>query len=160
MYNDDDIIEHEEIEFPWLVFRLSNSLYTVNSKIITSIVIVPEHVTKVPKIPEYMRGLIHLRGNVIPLLDLRALFDIKSVKGEIKEMVVVLENDNTSIGIIVDEVLSVENITPFEETEEIIKMCKDKYVSGVAKSEKNNEILLILDDEKLMNITEMSDVIE
>lgn len=159
MYGD-DIIEQEKVEFPWLVFRMNNNLYTVNSKIITSIVIIPENITKVPNVPNYIMGLIHLRGIVIPLLDLRNLFNMNSVNDEVKGMVVVLEKDNSYVGIIVDEVLSVENITPFEETEEIKKMCQDKYVSGVAKSEKNNEILLILDEEKIMNMTEISDVRE
>jgi len=152
----DDIIEQQgEIEFPWLVFTINNNLYTINSKIITSIVIMPDNTTSVPNVPKYMRGLIHLRGSVIPLLDLRVLFNMESVKDEIKEMVVILEKDNSYVGIIVDEVLSVENIKHFEETEEMRKMCRDKYVSGVAKSEKNSEILLILDEEKIMNISEV-----
>lgn len=282
MYND-DIIEQEEIDFPWLVFRLKNNLYTVNSKIITSIVIMPEDITKVPSVPNYIKGLIHLRGSVIPLLDLRVLFKLKSVKEEYdefkdmidhrkndhinwvtefehtiksneefklntdphkcafgkwydnfttdievvnfnlkkidephkkihqavekvnncskecdscnrekclklvleetkeknmpymlelldevkdvfkmhyREMVVILEKDNSYVGISVDEVLSVENIIPFDETDEIRKMCKDKYVCGVAKSEKSNDVLLILDEEKIMNMTEFQDIKE
>lgn len=276
MYNEDILEPQEEIEFPWLVFKLNNNLYTVNSKIIASIVMVPERITKVPNVPEYLLGLIHLRGNVIPLIDLRVLFNTKSIKEEYdefvkmiedrkhdfvqyieeferamehnekfklktdahecafgkwydnyktdietvsfhvkkidephkamheaikklnnclkncescenekclktayeeaketnmpyllnlldemkeifkmhyKEMVIVLENENSHIGIIADEVLSVENIVPFEATEEITKMCRDKFVSGVAKSEKSNELLLILDDEKIMEIS-------
>jgi purine-binding chemotaxis protein CheW len=149
-------IEREEINYPWLVFELGESLYTVNSKIVSTIVIVPEHITKVPKVPKYMKGLIHLRGSVIPLFDLRILFNMDVSKDESKEMVVVLEKDSSSIGILVDKVISVENIERFEETEEIIKMCRDKFVSGVAKSQKNNGMLLILDDEKLMNMTDIA----
>lgn len=263
----------DEIEYPWLVFKIGQNLYTVNSKIITSIVMLPEHITKVPNVPEYILGLIHLRGNVIPLADLRALFNMKTVRKEYsdfiemidarkqdhihwveelersvkndqdfklttnphqctfgkwydgfkseieavnfhlrkldephkkihkaaedvkncskdcdncerevclkkimeetkevnmplmlklldevkdvfalnyKEMVIVLENSNSLMGIMVDEVLSVEDINSFEETEEIMKIYRDKYVKGVAKSKKSEEILLILDDEKIM----------
>jgi len=159
MYNDDAAAgELEEIEFPWLIFKLDGNLYTVNSKMITSIVIKQEEVTFVPNVSNYMVGLIHLRGNVVPLIDLKVLFNLNNVKGEnfdtkeIKEMVIVLERDNSFAGLIVDEVLSVENITPFEETEEIKKMCKDGYVKGVAKGQKNNDVLLILDEEKIMNM--------
>jgi len=273
--------EMEEIDFPWLVFKLKNNLYSVNSKIITSIVILPENMTVVPNVPDYIRGLIHLRGSVIPLLDLRMLFKIKSVKEEYedfrdmidarkndhvqwvnsferaikndeqfdlntdphkcefgkwydkftsdievvnfnlkkldephkqihqaverankcsknhascerdkclktilqetkeknmaymmelldevkeifkmhyREMVIILEKDNSYVGITVDEVLSVENIIPFEETEEVKRMCSDKYVCGVAKSEKTDDILLILDEERIMNISEIKDI--
>ncbi|MGB4439918.1 MAG: chemotaxis protein CheW [Sedimentibacter sp.] len=275
MYNEDAMEQQEEIEFPWLVFKIKDNLYTVNSKRITSIVMLSENVTKIPNVPDYMMGLIHLRGNVIPLVDLRLLFNIKSVQEEydeftkmiddrkqdhihwvdefehsidneeefklttdphkcalgkwydnyttdvetikfqlkkldephkkihqaaldvqncpkdcencnrekclktilketkeknmpyllglldqvkelfklhFKEMVIVFEDDNSFMGILVDEVLSVENITPFEETEEIKKMCKDGYVKGVAKGHKNNDVLLILDKEKIMNM--------
>jgi len=161
MYNEDVIEQQEEIEFPWLVFKIKDSLYTVNSKSITSIVMLSENVTKIPNVPDYMMGLIHLRGNVIPLVDLRLLFNMKSFKEEYdkeelsknyKEMVIVFEEDNSFMGILVDEVLSVENITLFEETEEIRKMCKEGYVKGVAKGHKNNDVLLILDEEKIMSI--------
>jgi purine-binding chemotaxis protein CheW len=281
MYSDELVKEKNEINFPWLVFRLKNNLYAVNSKIITSIVIMPENMTIVPNVPDYIRGLIHLRGSVIPLLDLRMLFKIKSLKEEYnefkdmiddrkkdhinwvdefeysiinkekfelttnphecefgkwydnftsdieiinfnlkkldephkkihkaaddlsncskncdncerdrclklileetkeknmpymielldevkeifkmhyREMIVILEKDNSSVGITVDEVLSVEDIIPFEETDEVRKMCRDKYVCGVAKSEKNNDVLLILDEEKIMNISEIQDI--
>ena len=149
----------EEIEFPWLVFKINDNLYTVNSKKITSIVMLPENVTKVPNVPKHMLGLIHLRGNVIPLTDLRLLFNMKSIKEEndefklnYKGMVIVFEDDSSFMGLLVDEVLSVENITPFEETDEIRKMCREGYVKGVAKGHKNNDVLLILDEDKIMNM--------
>lgn len=146
----------EEIEFPWLIFKLNNNLYTINSKMITSIVIKPEEITFIPNVTEYLTGLIHLRGNVVPLIDLKTLFKIqtaseKSVDDD-KEMVIVLEKDNSFVGLVVDEVLSVENISAFEETEEIKKMVKDGFVKGVAKGSKNEDVLLIIDEEKIMNI--------
>ncbi|HAQ41614.1 MAG TPA: hypothetical protein DCM73_12815 [Clostridiales bacterium] len=155
--NIEEIEEIEEIEFPWLIFKLNNSLYTVNSKLITSIVIKPDEITFVPSVADYITGLIHLRGNVVPLISLKKLFKIKTdeengdVK-ESKEMVIVLEKDNSFAGLIVDEVLSVENITAFEETEEIKKMYKNSFVKGVAKGQKNNDVLLILDEERITNI--------
>ncbi len=152
-YDVDEVFE-EEIEFPWLLFKLDNSLYTINSKLITSIVICPEEITYVPKVSKYITGLIHLRGNVVPLIDMKLLFDMESKNdiNESKGMVVVLEKDNSFVGLIVDEVLSVENITSFEETEEIKKMCKDGFVKGVAKGNKTEDVLLIIDEEKIMNI--------
>lgn len=151
--NYDNMEEIEEIEFPWLIFKLDNNLYTVNSKMITSIVIKPDDVTFVPSVSDYMTGLIHLRGNVVPLISLKNLFNMTSNENrESKEMVIVLERDNSFAGLIVDEVLSVENITAFEETEEIKKMYKDSFIKGVAKGQKSSDVLLILDEEKLMNM--------
>lgn len=154
-YDIDEVIE--EIDFPWLIFKLNNNMYTINSKMITSIVIKPEEVTIVPNVKDYIDGLIHLRGNVVPLIDLKVLFKIaagqkSSEAKEAKEMVIVLEKDNSFEGLIVDEVLSVENITAFEETEEIRKLYKNSFVKGVAKGQKNSDVLLILDEERIMNM--------
>lgn len=157
-YDVDEVME--EIDFPWLIFKLNDNMYTVNSKLITSIVIMPEVVTFVPNVADYMSGLIHLRGNVVPLINLKVLFGIEtgterdeSAADEEKKMVIVLEKDNTFAGFIVDEVLSVENITVFEETEEIRKLYKNSFVKGVAKGQKSSEVLLILDEERIMNMS-------
>lgn len=153
-YEAEEIFE-EEIEFPWLIFKLNKNLYTINSKMITSIVIKPEEITLVPNVNEYFTGLIHLRGNVVPLIDLKSLFKINDLSIESedkKEMVIVLEKDNSFVGLVVDEVLSVENISQFEETDEIKKMVKDGFVKGVAKGSKNEDVLLIIDEEKIMNV--------
>lgn len=160
-----NIIEEIKEESPWLIFKLSEKLYTINSRTITSIVIKPDETTFIPNVSEHIVGLIHLRGKVVPLIDLKILLNMKSVPEkpeheiekpesedakESKEMVVVLERDNLIIGFIVDAVLSVESITAYEETEEIKKMYDSGYVTGVAQGHKNDDILLVLDEEKIM----------
>lgn len=153
-YENEEVFE--EIEFPWLIFKLDKNLYTINSKMITSIVMIPDEITYLPNVTEYLTGLIHLRGNVVPLIDLKSLFKLSNLSVEKtedkKEMVIVIEKDNSFVGLVVDEVLSVENITAFEETEEIKKMVKDGFVKGVAKGSKSEEVFLIIDEEKIMNI--------
>lgn len=153
-YENEEVFE--EIEFPWLIFKLDKNLYTINSKMITSIVMIPDEITYLPNVTEYLTGLIHLRGNVVPLIDLKSLFKLSNLLVEKtedkKEMVIVIEKDNSFVGLVVDEVLSVENITAFEETEEIKKMVKDGFVKGVAKGSKSEEVFLIIDEEKIMNI--------
>ncbi|MFA9424327.1 MAG: chemotaxis protein CheW [Sedimentibacter sp.] len=164
MYNEDTVDKFEEDVYPWVVFKISKSLYTVKSNLINSIVVLPENITKIPNVPNYILGLIQLRGNVIPLTDLRLLFNMKAIREENndlildekkmqnKEMVIVIEIDNSFMGILVDEVLSVEKITILEETEEIKKMGKDVYIKGIAKGNKKNDVLLIIDEEKIMNM--------
>lgn len=141
-------------EVPWLLFKICGKIYTVNSRFITSIVIKPADITCVPSVSKNIAGLIHLRGKVVPLIDLKFLLNIKSeteVSKETKEMVVVLEKDNLIMGLLVDEVLSVEDISSYEETDEIKKMYENGYVTGLAKGQKSDDVLLVLDEEKIMN---------
>lgn len=144
---------------PWLIFEIDGNLYTINSKMIISIVIKPDEVTFVPNVPDYIEGLIHLRGSVVPLINLKSLLGKKSTAEnnlevdakEQEEMVIVLEKANYLVGLVVDEVISVENITAYEKTEEIKNMYNDSFVMGVAKRSKKEDVLLILDEEKIMN---------
>ena len=154
----ENTIQMQEV-VPWLIFKLKKTLYTVNSKFITSIVIKPDDVTFVPNVADHIIGLIHLRGNVIPLIDLKLLLNTESesisnstdYSKEIRPMVVVLEKGNSFIGLVVDEVLSVENIFAYEETAEIKQMCNNGFITGVAKGHKSEEVLLVIDEEKIMS---------
>lgn len=156
--NNENVMQMREV-IPWLIFKLNETLYTVNSKFITSIVIKPDDVTFVPNVAEHIIGLIHLRGNVIPLVDLKLLLNTEAESGknsannskENKAMVVVLEKGNSFIGLVVDEVLSVENIFAYEETEEIKQMCNNGFITGVAKGHKSEVVLLVIDEEKIMS---------
>ena len=152
--------EMQELQevIPWLIFKLNETLYTVNSRLITSIVIKPDVVTLVPNVAEHINGLIHLRGNVIPLVDLKSLLNIEAESGnstddlkENRDMVVVLEKGNSFVGLVVDEVLSVENISAYEETAEIKQMGNNGFIMGVAKGHKSEDVLLVIDEEKIMS---------
>lgn len=154
----ENILKIQEVEetqdlIPWLIFKLNKNLYTVNSRFITSIVIKPTEVTLVPKVKDYIEGLIHLRGNVIPLINLKLLLNIQDESAdtaENEEMVIVFERENSVMGLVVDKVLSVENISTYDETEEIKKMSSNGFLKGVAKGHKSDEILLVMDEEKIL----------
>ncbi len=62
---------------PWVVIRLGDSLFGVSSSQVQQMISLPE-VNSVPQAPDYIRGIINLRGKVIPILDLRAKFQLSS----------------------------------------------------------------------------------
>lgn len=70
-------------ELPWLVFKLHGLTYAVNSNFITSIGVLPE-VTPMPEAPAYIRGIITLREEVIPMVDLRMLFNLPGREKELE----------------------------------------------------------------------------
>lgn len=276
----EEINEFAEYSFPWLVFKLNNNSFAVNSETITSITIMPDRITSVPQVPDYIRGLLNLRGTVIPLLDMRALFGMPSLQKECddfaemidiriqdhldwvkdleycaknneeftrttnphkcafgmwydqyksdnnlvnfhlrkidephqklhhvgdelkeaqlepdkekrqrmidnmlvtlnkqlvpqlvsllnetknvlresyREMVVVLENDKQKIGLIVDEVQSVEKLSCLCNDKEMDSVCDSKFIKAVGKSTKTNNMILLVDEDLIRNAFKPAD---
>ncbi len=81
-YLEDKKVSDVEEELPWLVFKLHNLTYTINSRIVTSIAQLDDSVTPVASAPNIFRGVINYRGDIIPLLDLRKLFGMPTVVEE------------------------------------------------------------------------------
>jgi chemotaxis signal transduction protein len=80
-----EIKDHEELEkvvYPWLVFKVKERLFAVNSENASSIVQIPKLVEPVPGSPAQMRGIINLRGSIIPLIDLRMVFGMTTMEQE------------------------------------------------------------------------------
>lgn len=69
-------------ELPWLVFKLHNLTYTINSRIVTSILQLTENITPVASAPDIYRGVYNFRGNALPILDMRKVFGMSSSKEE------------------------------------------------------------------------------
>lgn len=69
---------------PWVIFKINDFNYAINTDIIIAILNL-SHITKVPNSPDYMKGIINLRGEVLPLIDLRMLFNFKSLENEYDE---------------------------------------------------------------------------
>lgn len=79
-FTNDEVQTAEEL--PWLIFSLNQQSYAVSSTYIISIGVIPNEVTPIPMAPPYVRGIITLRGEIVPLVDLRALFSLPSKKEE------------------------------------------------------------------------------
>lgn len=103
-------------------------------------------ITKVPKAPSYIKGLINLRGNIKSLVDINLLLNAKS-SGE-QENIIILTVEDEEIGITVDEVEEVLDI----DEKLIQKMDNDKsspYIKGILNYE--DKLLTIIDIDKLLN---------
>lgn len=67
------------VNYPWLLFQLENNYFAINSQRVTGIMICPEEMTRLPDSPDFVRGLIMMRGSIVRLLDLRMLFGIETI---------------------------------------------------------------------------------
>jgi purine-binding chemotaxis protein CheW len=107
-------------------------------------------ITRVPNSPEFVVGVINLRGKVIPIIDLRKRFGFPPKESDKNTRIIVVELDNMVVGFIVDAVREViripKNIT--EPPPAIIAGIGSEYIISVAKME--NRLLILLDIERLL----------
>ncbi len=77
-------------EYPWALFNLEESVYGVSSEHIIAIFLL-ENIITMPDMPYYMRGVVNLRGKIVPIIDTRKFYGLPTVKEEIKELKKVME---------------------------------------------------------------------
>lgn len=102
-------------------------------------------VTHVPQSPYYVRGVINLRGQVIPVADLRMKFDMPQVEATDETCIIVVQTGGTQLGVIVDKVSEVRNILAEDvvDTPSLGTEVNTEYVMGVGKTEER--VILLLD---------------
>lgn len=140
----------DEMENRFLSFSLEGEVYAIEILYVTEIVGI-QPITVVPKIPEYVKGIINLRGKVVPVIDLRLKFKKDPMEYNDRTCIVIVEIDDTSVGFIVDSVREVLTID-----EEAISAPPDyksgaqnKYLRGVGIL--GEDVVLILDIVKLIS---------
>lgn len=67
---------------PWLIFKLDGGLYAIGSHMVSSILRLPDTVSKLPEAPDFIRGLMNFRGRILALLDMRDLYQMESMEQE------------------------------------------------------------------------------
>jgi purine-binding chemotaxis protein CheW len=139
-----------EKEGKYLTFSLSDEEYGIGILKIKEIIgMMP--ITSVPRTPKFVRGVINLRGKVIPVIDLRIRFCMEEKKYNDRTCIVVVEIESHGtemvIGIVVDSVSEVLNIKSeeIEETPEFGTTLNTEYIIGMATMEGGVKILLDID---------------
>ncbi|SHH83022.1 chemotaxis protein CheW [Clostridium grantii] len=153
----EDAFEEEDTQKgKFLTFSLGSEMYGVEILYVTEIVGV-QPITVVPELPDYIKGIINLRGKIIPVMDARLKFKKAAMEYNDRTCIIVIDMDEISIGLIVDSVSEVMNI-PEEDLVAPPKLTKDgkKYIKNIAKTGDN--ITLILDCAKLLDEDEIADL--
>ena len=138
-------------------FGLADEEYGIEITKIREIILITE-ITQVPQTPHYVKGLINLRSTVIPVIDLRARFDLPEAEATDESRIMVLNVGTKTIGIVVDavsEVLRVSNkdIAPPPPT---VAGLGREYLTGLVKLD--DRLLIMLDIDKILGDDE--DVID
>lgn len=131
-------------------FKIGNGHYAVPVLEVQE-VIKPQAVTPVPLSPNYVRGLINLRGQIVTSISLRTLFGLPEIESE-DYMNIIVRSGDSLYALIVDEILDVMDIEirTFEKTPETLDDKIKRYIGGVYKQEK--KILILIDLNKVLNI--------
>lgn len=125
-------------------FRLGSEEYGVDISQVQEIIRMVE-ITHVPRAPHFMEGVINLRGQLIPIIDLRTRFSMSRAEHTKSTRIVVTEIGSKKVGIVVDSVSEVLNI-PMEQVEDAPDMIAGvgtEYIQGVGKIA--NRLIILLD---------------
>ncbi len=130
-------------------FRIGREMFGLPISIVREIVRVPE-ITSVPNAPDYIEGVINLRGRIIPIVDLRKRFGEKSFEPNKKNRIVVVELETRAIGLIVNSASEVLRIPPseIEEPHNVFKEGELNYITGVGKL--NGRLVILLDLNRIL----------
>lgn len=131
-------------------FKIGGGYYAVPVLEVQEVVR-PQVLTTVPLSPEFVDGLINLRGQVVTAINLRKLFHIETEAPE-EFMNIIVRNEDSLYSLVVDEIMDVMDVetSTFEETPDNLDVEIKKYIKGVYKLE--GKLLVLLSLEKLLNI--------
>ncbi|MGG6313130.1 chemotaxis protein CheW [Paenibacillus macerans] len=138
----------------YLTFLVEREQYGIEIKYVTEIIGI-QLITEVPQMPDYIRGVINLRGTIIPVMDVRIRFGKPPKAYSDRTCVIVIELGDLAIGLIVDSVSEVLSI----DTADIVPPPElydggNRFVAGIGKA--GSAVMLLLDCNRLLNEQEIA----
>ncbi|AFH50261.1 Chemotaxis signal transduction protein [Ignavibacterium album JCM 16511] len=136
-------------------FIIGNEEYAVNIFYVKEINRL-SHITKVPNAPEFIEGVINLRGRIIPVIDLRIKIGLPKKGFDKDSRIIVIEDEDLLVGFLVDAVKEVIRIPKniIEEPPEIVTSSKTDFISSVGKLE--DRLLILIDLKKILSKNEQN----
>ncbi|NLZ45559.1 MAG: purine-binding chemotaxis protein CheW [Clostridiales bacterium] len=119
-------------------YQVNDAVYAVDILMVNDIIELPE-ITKIPLMPKYIRGVINLRGKVVPVIDLKDRFNLENKGYGERGCIVVIVVMEITVGIMVDSVCQVQLVAP-DQIKEAPK--KNQYVSHIVNVDNSVEFLL------------------
>jgi len=151
MSEDDQVLQ-------WGTFRLGDEIYGVNVMQIREVLRHSE-ITPVPGAPDYVLGIINLRGNVVTVIDTRKRFGLAPGNIDEQARIVIVEVDTQVVGMLVDSVADVTYLrqSEIETTPNIGNEETSKFIQGVCN--KDDELLILIELERMIDTSPVVDVV-
>lgn len=142
-----------------IVFQLKEQKYGVDIQHVRSIERLVD-VTEVPGTSDFIKGVINLRGDITPIVDLKERLQIGGKNFSNETRVLIVDVNNVQVGLIVDSATDVIDIDSnvIEDSPKIIGGVNEAFIKGVAKLD--SKLLILLDFERILNLDEINEVQE
>ncbi len=152
-------LEEDTQKGRFLTFLIGKETYGIEIRFVTEIIGI-QTITEIPELPEYVKGIINLRGKIIPVMDVRLRFKKEPREYNDRTCVIVVDINDISIGLIVDSVSEVLTIPDQDivEPPQINGGTGNRYIKNIGKV--GNNVKLLLDCEKLLTEEEIEELSE
>jgi purine-binding chemotaxis protein CheW len=143
----------------YLTFKLDSEIFALDVATVREVLDFTT-VTKIPRTPEFMRGVINLRGSVVPVVDLRLAFDMSATQKTVNTCIIVvevcLEGESTIMGALADSVEEVIDLEPeqIQPPPKIGTSIKTDFIRGMGKRE--SQFLMILDIDRVFSADQLA----
>lgn len=149
--------EHDAQKGKYMTFKSGNEYFGLKIQYVNEIIQF-QAITAIPETEDYIKGLINLRGKVIPVIDVRLRFKQEPFEYDDRTCIIVINVKSTVVGLIVEKIAEVveikeENILPPPSIGRVDK-AQQKYVYGIGKV--GDSVKLLLDPDKLLNDDDLS----
>lgn len=139
----------------FIIFRLGNQDYGIPIVMVSEIARPPEHITRLPKAPAFIDGVMNLRGGVVPIVDLRRRFELGTMEKAGSQRILVLAVGGVIAGFLVDSVSEVVKVQP-DEIRPAPELSPDqiRLISRVINLEAKGRMILLVDPAQLLDQVE------
>ncbi len=143
------MLEEDTQEGRYLTFSLGGESYGIEIRYVTEIIGI-QPITEIPELPDYVMGIINLRGKIIPVMDVRLRFKKEPKEYNDRTCVIVVDIHDMSIGLIVDSVSEVLAIPEQDivEPPQMKKGYRNQYIKSIGKV--GSDVKLLLDCDMLL----------
>lgn len=143
----------------YLTFKLQNEIFALDISKVREVLDFTS-ITKVPRTPEFMRGVINLRGSVVPVVDMRLKFGMSKTEKTVNTCIIIVEisldGDTTVLGALADAVQEVIDLEPdqIEPPPKIGTKLNTEFIKGMGK--RDSDFIIILDIDKVFSAEDIS----
>ena len=147
----------DDAQSKFLTFTIGDVSYGLDIRDVTEIVGL-QAITVMPDVPEHIKGVINLRGKVIPVMDVRARFKLPAIEYHERTCIIVVDVHAVPLGLVVDSVSEVIDIPPDQiEPPPRASQGSGRFVAGMGKV--GDTVQILLDAERLLNEGDVEAVI-